>query len=62
VRLVTATLILSTCILAVIGGAPTYAHAVRAKSKPVELKTFQPPAQQIVRLRYYGGPKSPMSP
>jgi hypothetical protein len=33
-----------------------------AKSKPVVVKVSQAAPAQPVRLRYYGGPKSPMSP
>jgi hypothetical protein len=62
VRLVAATFALAICFLAVVDKTSTYARTIGPKSKPIELKKVQPPAQQAVRLRYYGGPKSPMYP
>jgi hypothetical protein len=62
VRIAIATFILSIGVLAVIGGTATHARTTGLKSKPTDSRMFQPPAQQAVRLRYYGGPKSPMYP
>jgi hypothetical protein len=41
-----------------LGSGASYA----AKSKPVVVKVSQAAPSQPVRLRYYGGPKSPMYP
>jgi hypothetical protein len=41
-----------------LGNGASYA----AKSKPVFVRVSQAPPVQPVRLRYYGGPKSPMYP
>lgn len=44
-----------------VGSTASYAHAHRAKVKSV-MAAPQPAPVQQVRLRYYGGPKSPMYP
>jgi hypothetical protein len=44
----------------VLGLGSVASHA--AKSKSVVVRVSQAPSQQPVRLRYYGGPKSPMYP
>jgi hypothetical protein len=62
VRIAVATLVLSIGTLAAIGGTTVDARTTGLKSKPTESRMLQPPAQQAVRLRYYGGPKSPMYP
>jgi hypothetical protein len=62
VRIAVAALILSFGGLAFIGGTSVDARTAGLKSKPIEWRLLQPPPQQAVRLRYYGGPKSPMYP
>jgi hypothetical protein len=37
-------------------------HSFAAKSRTVLVKLSQPPSQSPVKLRYYGGPKSPIYP
>jgi hypothetical protein len=61
VRIAIAALMLSIGALAVIGGTAVQART-GLKSKPTESRMLQPPTQQAVGLRYYGGPKSPMYP
>jgi hypothetical protein len=43
------------------GGTASYANVHRAKAKSVVAAPQSAPVQQV-RLRYYGGPKSPMYP
>jgi hypothetical protein len=62
VRIAIATLTLLIGVVAVIGGTATQARTTGLKSKSTDARTVQPPAQQAVKLRYYGGPKSPMYP
>jgi hypothetical protein len=44
-----------------VGSTASYAHAHRAMAKSVVEAPQSAPVQQV-RLRYYGGPKSPMYP
>lgn len=45
-----------------VGSGTSYAYAHKAKGKLVVAKAPQYVPEQQVRLRYYGGPKSPMYP
>jgi hypothetical protein len=62
VKIAVAALVLSIGALVAVGGTSVHARTTGLKSKPTESRMLQPPAQQAVRLRYYGGPKSPMYP
>jgi hypothetical protein len=44
-----------------VGNTAGYAHVHKAKARLVVAKAPQYAAEHQVRLRYYGGPKSPMS-
>jgi hypothetical protein len=46
----------------VIGSTAGYAYAHKARAKSVVAKAPQYVPEHQVRLRYYGGPKSPMYP
>jgi hypothetical protein len=45
---------------AMVGSTAGYAHTHKAKAKSVLATTPQYVPQQQAKLRYYGGPKSPM--
>jgi hypothetical protein len=58
VSILAATTFVASALVVGLGSGASYA----AKSKPVVVKVSQAAPAQPVRLRYYGGPKSPMSP
>jgi hypothetical protein len=59
-RLTAIGLALGAMIIAV-GANEVFAHTQRTKTKPVA-KATQIAPEPTVKLRYYGGPKSPMYP
>jgi hypothetical protein len=57
-NVVAITALVAGALVLVLGSDASYA----AKSKQVVVRVSQAPPSQPVRLRYYGGPKSPMYP
>jgi hypothetical protein len=51
--------VIATALMIFLGSGCSYAY--RVKSKPVATKVSQETIQPV-KLRYYGGPKSPMYP
>jgi hypothetical protein len=48
--------------IVVAAGANGYAHTHRATTTKATAKVTQPAPEPSMKLRYYGGPKSPMYP